>query len=169
MRPCSLDADLFLFAKFKLHRLEEEIARMKKNQERRLHRKNAKIAKEGGTLMTLNRPIKPDTTVRPLRFLLTAELFSRILLFLTPDMFTCPETMRPLRPNGSHEYVKPPLPHNANFHNRVVLTAHHNFNLIFSFSLRNEPQVSTLGRVQLGHATTSYSRASYGFCVWICG
>jgi len=37
---------------------------MKKNQERRLHRKNAKIAKEGGTLMTLNRPIKPDTTVR---------------------------------------------------------------------------------------------------------
>ena len=38
---------------------------MKKNQERRLHRKNAKIAKEGGTLMTLNRPIKPDTTVRP--------------------------------------------------------------------------------------------------------
>ena len=46
-------------------RLEEEIARMKKNQERRLHRKNAKIAKEGGTPMTLNRPIKPDTTVCP--------------------------------------------------------------------------------------------------------
>ncbi|KAI0275330.1 atypical/TAF1 protein kinase [Gloeopeniophorella convolvens] len=45
-------------------RLEEEIARMKKNQERRLHRKNAKIAKEGGTPMTLNRPIKPDTTRR---------------------------------------------------------------------------------------------------------
>lgn len=44
-------------------RLEEEIARMKKNQERRLHRKNAKIAKEGGTPMTLNRPVKPDTTV----------------------------------------------------------------------------------------------------------
>jgi hypothetical protein len=32
---------------FALHSLEEEIARMKKNQERRLHRKNAKIAKEG--------------------------------------------------------------------------------------------------------------------------
>ncbi|TFY72421.1 hypothetical protein EVG20_g603 [Dentipellis fragilis] len=47
-------------------RLEEEIARMKKNQERRLHRKNAKIAKEGGTPMTLNRPMKPDTTVRTL-------------------------------------------------------------------------------------------------------
>jgi len=46
-----------------MHRLEEEIMRMKKNQERRLHRKNAKIAKEGGTPMTLNRPIKPDTTV----------------------------------------------------------------------------------------------------------
>ncbi len=37
---------------------------MKKNQERRLHRKNAKIAKEGGTPMQLNRPMKPDTTVR---------------------------------------------------------------------------------------------------------
>ena len=36
---------------------------MKKNQERRLHRKNAKIVKEGGTPMTLSRPIKPDTTV----------------------------------------------------------------------------------------------------------
>ena len=57
-----------LFVELALHRLEEEIARMKKNQERRLHRKNAKIAKEGGTLMTLNRPIKPDTTVRPPRF-----------------------------------------------------------------------------------------------------
>lgn len=45
-------------------RLEEEIARMKKNQERRLHRKNAKIVKEGGTPMQLNRPVKPDTTVR---------------------------------------------------------------------------------------------------------
>ncbi|THG99871.1 hypothetical protein EW026_g2557 [Hermanssonia centrifuga] len=43
-------------------RLEEEIARMKKNQERRLHRKNAKIVKEGGTPMQLNRPVKPDTT-----------------------------------------------------------------------------------------------------------
>ncbi|KAG6821389.1 hypothetical protein H0H93_014186 [Arthromyces matolae] len=45
-------------------RLEEEIARMKKNQERRLHRKNAKIVKEGGTPLQLNRPIKPDTTRR---------------------------------------------------------------------------------------------------------
>jgi hypothetical protein len=44
--------------------LEEEIARMKKNQERRLHRKNAKIVKEGGTPMQLNRPLKPDTTRR---------------------------------------------------------------------------------------------------------
>jgi hypothetical protein len=35
---------------------------MKKNQERRLHRKNAKIVKEGGTPMQLNRPLKPDTT-----------------------------------------------------------------------------------------------------------
>lgn len=45
-------------------RLEEAIARMKKNQERRLHRKNAKIVKEGGTPMQLDRPMKPDTTVR---------------------------------------------------------------------------------------------------------
>ena len=37
---------------------------MKKNQERRLHRKNAKIVKEGGTPMQLNRPVKPDTTVQ---------------------------------------------------------------------------------------------------------
>jgi hypothetical protein len=44
-------------------RLEEEIARMKKNQERRLHRKNAKIVKEGGTPMQLNR-LRPDTTRR---------------------------------------------------------------------------------------------------------
>lgn len=45
-------------------RLEEQIARMKKNQERRLHRKNAKIVKEGGTPMQLDRPMKPDTTRR---------------------------------------------------------------------------------------------------------
>jgi hypothetical protein len=37
---------------------------MKKNQERRLHRKNAKIVKEGGTPMQLDRPVKPDTTRR---------------------------------------------------------------------------------------------------------
>ncbi|KAK7064030.1 putative transcription initiation factor TFIID subunit [Favolaschia claudopus] len=45
-------------------RLEEEIARMKKNQERRMIRKNAKIIQAGGTPMQLNRPIKPDTTRR---------------------------------------------------------------------------------------------------------
>ena len=84
VRPCSLDADLSLFVELALHRLEEEIARMKKNQERRLHRKNAKIAKEGGTLMTLNRPIKPDTTVRP-HFFSYRGPFGRFLLFLTPD------------------------------------------------------------------------------------
>lgn len=36
---------------------------MKKNQERRLHRKNAKIVKEGGTPLQLNRPLKSETTV----------------------------------------------------------------------------------------------------------
>ncbi|KAE9400552.1 TAF1 transcription initiation factor TFIID subunit TAF1 [Gymnopus androsaceus JB14] len=45
-------------------RIEEELARMKKNQERRLHRKNAKIVKEGGTPLQLNRPIKSETTRR---------------------------------------------------------------------------------------------------------
>ena len=52
-----------MVAPLSICRLEEEIARMKKNQERRLHRKNAKIVKEGGTPLQLNRPIKPDTTV----------------------------------------------------------------------------------------------------------
>ncbi|KAI0095198.1 atypical/TAF1 protein kinase [Irpex rosettiformis] len=47
-----------------MKRLEEEIARRKKNQERRLHRKNAKIVKEGGTPLQLNRPVKADTTRR---------------------------------------------------------------------------------------------------------
>ncbi|KAJ3721624.1 TAF1 transcription initiation factor TFIID subunit TAF1 [Lentinula raphanica] len=45
-------------------RLEEELARMKKNQERRLHRKNAKIVKEGGVPLQLNRPLKSETTRR---------------------------------------------------------------------------------------------------------
>ncbi|KAI6008371.1 TAF1 transcription initiation factor TFIID subunit TAF1 [Pisolithus orientalis] len=45
-------------------RLEERIARMKKNQERRLHRKNAKLVKEGGAPMQIDRPLKPDTTRR---------------------------------------------------------------------------------------------------------
>ncbi|KAI6047814.1 TAF1 transcription initiation factor TFIID subunit TAF1 [Pisolithus marmoratus] len=45
-------------------RLEERIARMKKNQERRLHRKNAKLVKEGAAPMQIDRPLKPDTTRR---------------------------------------------------------------------------------------------------------
>ena len=77
-------------------RLEEEIARMKKNQERRLHRKNAKIVKEGGTPMTLNRPIKPDTTVRKSLLSITALLTN--LSLLTAAMWT-------LRSNGPYEYV----------------------------------------------------------------
>ncbi len=40
---------------------------MKKNQERRLHRKNAKIVKEGGTPLQLGRPMKADTTVSHVR------------------------------------------------------------------------------------------------------
>lgn len=47
---------------------------MKKNQERRLHRKNAKLVKEGGTPMQINRVVKADTTVRK-------SLLSRIVPF----------------------------------------------------------------------------------------
>jgi len=84
-------------------RLEEEIARMKKNQERRLHRKNAKIVKEGGTPMTLNRPIKPDTTVREYQIAISINSFvfeqrrcghcgqmghmSRLILLMHPTEF----------------------------------------------------------------------------------
>ena len=49
---------------------------MKKNQERRLHRKNAKIVKEGGTPMQLNRPVKPDTTVYTTYLLFFHKLIS---------------------------------------------------------------------------------------------
>ena len=83
-----IDAGLFLSAEFALHRLEEEIARMKKNQERRLHRKNAKIAKEGGTLMTLNRPIKPDTTVRLFSSLFSYRGSLAVLFFFHPLTLT---------------------------------------------------------------------------------
>jgi hypothetical protein len=65
---------------------------MKKNQERRLHRKNAKIVKEGGTPMTLHRPIKPDTTV-------CNSLLVRTLL----TEFA--EALRSLWSDGSHEYT----------------------------------------------------------------
>ena len=67
---------------------------MKKNQERRLHRKNAKIVKEGGTPMQLNRPVKPDTTVR-MTLYLNLEL-NMVWLPLT-------ETMWSLWSDGSHE------------------------------------------------------------------
>ena len=52
-----------IYCQWTFSRLEEEIARMKKNQERRLHRKNAKLVKEGGTPMQINRVVKADTTV----------------------------------------------------------------------------------------------------------
>lgn len=73
---------------------------MKKNQERRLHRKNAKIVKEGGTPMQLNRPLKPDTTVR-YRFVLGF----RDVLANNTETQTSTETLRPLRADGSYEYV----------------------------------------------------------------
>jgi hypothetical protein len=108
---------------FRYDRLEEEIARMKKNQERRLHRKNAKIVKEGGIPMQLNRPVKPDTTVShifnyPSACILPAELSSA--------------TMWPLWTNGSYEY--------EHFHITVIVA-----DIFFS---RNQPKMSSLGRIQ---------------------
>ena len=69
---------------------------MKKNQERRLHRKNAKIVKEGGVPMQLNRPVKPDTTVS--RIFNTREC----VVILTAVLSSA--TMWPLWANGSYEY-----------------------------------------------------------------
>lgn len=65
---------------------------MKKNQERRLHRKNAKIVKEGGTPMQLNRPLKPDTTVS-----------SPLCLQDIHMTESHTETLRALRSNGTYE------------------------------------------------------------------
>ena len=79
----------------RVYRIEEEIARMKKNQERRLHRKNAKIVKEGGTPLQLNRPIKPDTTVSSVRPPLSMPMCTYALAF--------PASLRALRPDGTHE------------------------------------------------------------------
>lgn len=58
---------------------------MKKNQERRLHRKNAKIVKEGGTPLQLGRPMKADTTVsalhrRPGRCIVVLTLHSSVVV-----------------------------------------------------------------------------------------
>lgn len=70
---------------------------MKKNQERRLHRKNAKIVKEGGTPMQLNRPVKPDTTVLDFSsFLLRKVKFNAVLC-------SSAETMRTLWTDGTYE------------------------------------------------------------------
>ena len=83
---------------------------MKKNQERRLHRKNAKIVKEGGTPMQLNRPVKPDTTVNTTcLFFFPDKLTNCAYLFF---FFT--ETMRSLWSDGTHEYV-------YIFHNRSCM------------------------------------------------
>ena len=69
---------------------------MKKNQERRLHRKNAKIVKEGGTPMQLNRPVKPDTTVSTTRSSYLCDM--ELTLIITRS-----ETVRPLWADGTHE------------------------------------------------------------------
>ncbi|KAJ7246290.1 TAF1 transcription initiation factor TFIID subunit TAF1 [Mycena haematopus] len=81
-------------------RLEEEIARMKKNQERRMIRKNAKIIQAGGTPMQLNRPIKPDTTRRcghcgQLGHMKTNRKCPRWAEFNTPGPSTPPGSVAP--------------------------------------------------------------------------
>ncbi|KAF8488534.1 hypothetical protein JB92DRAFT_3016567 [Gautieria morchelliformis] len=45
-------------------KLEERIIKLKKNQERRVNRKNAKAVKEGGVTLQLKRTIKTETTRR---------------------------------------------------------------------------------------------------------
>ena len=67
---------------------------MKKNQERRLHRKNAKLIKEGGTPMQINRVVKADTTV-------SNPLLS-LRHILTPCVIASVWTLRSSWP---HEYV----------------------------------------------------------------
>jgi hypothetical protein len=131
---------------------------MKKNQERRLHRKNAKIAKEGGTPMTLNRPIKPDTTVMspfPLFFFFLHRVHRGTLYFysfppLLPSSvtggLTCHlsiETLRTLRTNGSYEYAPNSTTEFSFFFYPDATSLS-----FFLFLFRNEPQVSTLGGVQ---------------------
>lgn len=44
------------------YRLETQIAKLKRNQERRIDRKNKKIAKEGGELLVASPSIKSETT-----------------------------------------------------------------------------------------------------------
>jgi hypothetical protein len=42
--------------------LESQIAKLKRNQERRIDRKNKKIAKEGGELLVASPSVKTETT-----------------------------------------------------------------------------------------------------------
>jgi hypothetical protein len=70
-------------------RLKEEIARRKKNQSKRLNKKNAQIVQAGGTPMQL----KPETTVRV------------VLLAFCYSIYADPETVRELRPAWPHECV----------------------------------------------------------------
>ncbi|KAJ7926010.1 TAF1 transcription initiation factor TFIID subunit TAF1 [Mycena leptocephala] len=124
-------------------RLEEEIARMKKNQERRLHRKNAKIVQAGGTPMQLNRPIKPDTTRRcghcgQLGHMKTNRKCPRWAEFNTPG---------PSTPTGSA--VSPPAPGTPNLpnlgFNRGALAPTFGFPAAVPSPLATSPPVSGMG------------------------
>ncbi|KAF8140452.1 TAF1 transcription initiation factor TFIID subunit TAF1 [Boletus edulis] len=123
-------------------RLEERIARMKKNQERRLHRKNAKIMKEGGTPMQLNRPLKPDTTRRcghcgQMGHMKTNRKCPRWAEFNSgaPPV--------PVTPSGTSP---PPMTPNASFSgfNKPSQNASFNFNAAVPSPLATSPPVSAM-------------------------
>jgi len=74
---------------------------MKKNQERRLHRKNAKLVKEGGTPMQINRVVKADTTVSNQPLSRVVGVAYRVLIELCSRL----ASLWTLRSGWSHEYV----------------------------------------------------------------
>lgn len=120
---------------------------MKKNQERRLHRKNAKIVKEGGTPMTLSRPIKPDTTVSCFSRFSTLVYLACVLGPAARDFTACPSSPRRACQTAS--------PNSSVFLSSVL--GMRGVDPLLSASVRplrpngpheDEPQVSPLGRVQ---------------------
>jgi len=75
------------------YRLEERIMKLKKNQERRVNRKNAKALKEGGPTLQLKRVMKSETTVGYVVFLDDVQ---------NPEHYIL-ASLWSLRPNGSYE------------------------------------------------------------------
>lgn len=112
---------------------------MKKNQERRLHRKNAKIVKEGGTPMQLDRPVKPDTTARhPIYTSANRQLMST--------------SQRRCGHCGQMGHMST-FVHRSNMFSVCFFLMCHMFD-------RNQPQVPSLGRVQLWQSRSGNSGSS---------